>query len=83
MTKQETYAALNDVFRDVFDDDKLIIGPNTTAADVPGWDSQAHINLVVSTEMRFGIRFRTSELEGLHNVADFVKLIAEKRAGAR
>ncbi len=82
MIQQETYAKLTSVFRDVFDDDTLVIGPETTAADVPGWDSQAHISLVVATEMLFGIRFRTSELEGLHNVADFVKLIDTKRAGA-
>jgi acyl carrier protein len=82
MMQQETYAKLTGVFRDVFDDDSLVIGPETTAADVPGWDSQAHISLVVATEMLFGIRFRTSELEGLHNVADFVKLIDTKRPGA-
>ncbi len=81
MMQQDTYAELNEVFRDVFDDDALVIGPETTAADVAGWDSQAHISLVVATEMRFGIRFRTSELEGLHNVADFVKLIDIKRVG--
>ena len=60
---EDTYAQLTDVFRDVFDDDALVIGPDTTADDVPGWDSQAHISLVVATEMRFGIRFRTAELE--------------------
>lgn len=78
---EDTYAQLTDVFRDVFDDDALVIGPDTTADDVPGWDSQAHISLVVATEMRFGIRFRTAELEGLHKVADLVRLIDEKRKG--
>lgn len=82
MTQTDTYAVLNEIFQDVFDDDKLVVGPETTAADVPDWDSQAHINLIVATEMRFGIRFRTAELESLHSVADLARLIDVKRAGA-
>lgn len=80
MTSHSTYAELNDVFRDVFDDEALVIGPATRAADVAGWDSQAHISLIVATEMRFGVRFRTSELEGLRDVAALVALIDAKRA---
>ena len=81
MTEQEIYTELTAVFRDVFDDDSIAIGPETTADDIDGWDSQAHVTLVVATEMRFGIRFRTAELESLRNVGDFVRLIEEKRAG--
>ncbi|WP_043342039.1 acyl carrier protein [Belnapia moabensis] len=81
MHEQEIYAALTEVFRDVFDDDDITISAATTAEDIPGWDSQAHVNLVVAAETRFGIRFRTAELEALHNVGDFVQLIGTKRKG--
>jgi acyl carrier protein len=66
------------VFRNVFDDDSLVIGPSTSAADIPDWDSQSHIILILQVEQEFGIRFRTSELDVLRNVGDFVKLIATK-----
>ncbi len=82
MTEDEIYAALTQVFRDVFDDDDITLSSATTAEDIAGWDSQAHVNLVVAAETRFGIRFRTAELESLHNVGDFVQLIATKRKGA-
>ncbi|WP_043359910.1 acyl carrier protein [Belnapia sp. F-4-1] len=82
MNDKEIYAALTQVFRDVFDDDDITLTPTTTADDIPGWDSQAHVNLVVAAETRFGIRFRTAELESLHNVGDFVQLIATRRKGA-
>jgi acyl carrier protein len=82
MSTQDIYAELTAVFRDVFDDETINLGPETKADDIAGWDSQAHVTLVVATEMRFGIRFRTSELEGLRNVGDFVRLIDEKRVGA-
>jgi acyl carrier protein len=80
MTEQKIYAALTGVFRDVFDDEKITIGPETTANDIDGWDSQAHVTLVVATEMKFGIRFRTAEFEKLRNVGDFVRLIESKGA---
>ena len=78
MNEGQIYAALNEVFRDVFDEPTLTVGPETTAADIPDWDSQNHITLVVATETRFGIRFRTAELESLKNVSDFVRLIQAK-----
>lgn len=78
MTKDEIYADLTEVMRDVFDDDDISISPQTTARDVPGWDSQAHVMLIVAAEQRFGIRFRTAEFETLHNVGDFVDLIILK-----
>jgi acyl carrier protein len=81
MTEAEIYARLTQVFRDVFDDDAIVLRSDTMADDVAGWDSQAHVNLVVAAEMQFGIRFRTAELESLHNVGEFVQLIAQKTAG--
>ncbi len=78
MTEQDIYQALTAVFRDVFDDDGIVIGAGTTADEITGWDSQAHVTLVVATEVRFGIRFRTAEIEQLRNVGDFVRLIETK-----
>ena len=82
MNRNEIYAELTAVFRDVFDDETIVLAPETTADDINGWDSQAHVTLVVAAEMKFGIRFRTAELEGLRNVGDFVRLIEERRANA-
>lgn len=80
MTDAQTYAELAGVFREVFDDDALAIGPDTTADDIPGWDSQANITLFVATEQHFGISFRTAEIESLRNVQEMVHLIVAKRA---
>jgi acyl carrier protein len=80
MGDARVYDELNGVFREVFDDPALTVGPETTAADVPEWDSQNHIALIVATEAHFGVRFRTAELESLKNVSDFVRLIQAKAA---
>jgi acyl carrier protein len=80
MTEAEIYAALTEIMCDVFDNDDITIGAQTTARDVPGWDSQAHVMLIVSTEQLFGIRFRASEYDQLHNVGELVTVIAAKLA---
>jgi acyl carrier protein len=78
MTETEILEALTDVFRNEFDDDDIVLTPETTAQDIEGWDSQAHVNLIVAAEARFRIRFRTAEVESLHNVGHFVQLIQSK-----
>jgi acyl carrier protein len=71
---------LIEIFRDVFDDPGLTLLLSTTADDVPGWDSMNHITIVVEAERQFGVKFRTSEVEELRNVGDFVNLIEAKTA---
>ncbi|MFC7738782.1 acyl carrier protein [Roseomonas sp. GCM10028921] len=78
MTEAEVYSNLTSVFQEVFDDDTLQLTPETTADDVEGWDSAAHVSLIVAAEVRFGLRFRTAELESLHNVGEFAQLIQSK-----
>ena len=80
MDEQKIYAKLTDIFRDIFDDDALVLTPNTTAADIPDWDSANHINITVASESAFGIQFNSSELEELRNVGDLVATIKRKTA---
>jgi acyl carrier protein len=56
---------LQEVFRSVFDDDDLLITDKTTATDIDGWDSVAHINLVIAIEKQFGVKFSASNLAAM------------------
>lgn len=78
MTKEEIRQSLIEVFREVFDNDTLVLQDETSADDIEEWDSYMHINIVVATEMRFGIKFQTTEIEALRNVGEFVDLIYRK-----
>ncbi|AIS17869.1 acyl carrier protein [Pseudomonas rhizosphaerae] len=73
---------LTELFRDLFDDESLVLNDDTTADQVEGWDSQMHVMLIVAAEQRFGIKFRTAELESLRNVGQFIQLIDSKRSGS-
>jgi acyl carrier protein len=74
----EIYKRLNEIFRDIFDDDSINLTPETTAADIPEWDSFNHVNISVACEAAFGIRFKAAELEELRNVGELVHFIEQK-----
>lgn len=82
MTESEIYEALNLIFREVFDDDSIVVAPETSAADIPEWDSFNHINILIASEIKFGIKFNASEVEQLRNAGDFVQLIQGKSASS-
>jgi acyl carrier protein len=69
---------LSDVFRRVFEDKSMEIKNETTAQDVPGWDSLTHIDLIIQIEEEFGITFTVNDLIGLANVGEMLSLIERK-----
>lgn len=71
---------LTDIVRSVLGERDVVLRAETVAADVPGWDSMAHIAVVVEAECRFGLTFAVTEIEALHRVGDLVRLIEVKRA---
>jgi acyl carrier protein len=83
MPNESIYSQLNEIFRDVFDDDSIVLTPETTASDIAGWDSVAHVDLIVSIETRMKIKFKTSELGNLHNVGQLVGMIEYKLENAK
>jgi len=80
MQQSAIYAQLTTIFRDLFDEDTLVLTPELTAAEVPDWDSFNHINLIVAVELHFKIKFQTAELEALHTVGHLAELVEAKLA---
>ncbi len=80
MDRDTVKQKLTALFQDIFDEPSLQINDKMTAADVEGWDSLSHINLIVAVEKEFRIRLTTGEVRGLNNVGDFITLIEKKAA---
>jgi acyl carrier protein len=78
MDAKAIYPKLNEVFRDVFDDDEVVVTPELTSDDVDGWDSLKHIRLLLTLERTFNIKFSAAEVKKLENVGELVKLIQAK-----
>ncbi|HTU26368.1 MAG TPA: acyl carrier protein [Pirellulales bacterium] len=74
-------AQLTDVFRDVFEDDSIEISPATTAGDIDGWDSLAHVRLIVAVERHFKLKFASRDVASLKTVGELAELI-ERRTSA-
>lgn len=78
MNAEEILKILDEVFADVLDDATIILSNETTANDVEGWDSLSHIQLVVSIEKRFKIRFTSREIQSWNKVGDIVNCLRSK-----
>lgn len=74
----DLHARLEDVFRQVFDNDHLTLRDDMTAADIEGWDSVAHINLMFGIEQAFGIRFKGNELADMKNIGELKQVLSGK-----
>ena len=72
MERNEVFEKVTEIFRDVFEDDEIIISDNTTSADVEEWGSLTHLTLINEIEMEFGIRFKLSEVQDSKNVGELV-----------
>jgi acyl carrier protein len=71
---------LTDIFRDIFDEDDLVLREDMTAADVTRWTSLSHINLILAVEDAFDIKIGSADIEKLTNVQALVSLIERKTA---
>ena len=76
-----TYDKLNEVFREVFDDDEISLTPETTADDIEGWDSLSHVNLIIAVEMKFDIEFLQKEIRSFSNVGEMAACVDSKIKG--
>jgi acyl carrier protein len=79
---EEIRQQVQDVFREVFEDPTLLVNDRMTAEDIDGWDSLAHINLIVAVEKRLGVRFATAEISRMKqsgaDVGTLMELLTRK-----
>jgi len=66
---------LQAVFRDVFDDDGIVLTDATTAKDIEGWDSLSHVTLVLAVQREFGVKIKPEAAAELENVGQFKQLL--------
>jgi len=69
---------LTNVFREVFDDETIVLSDDLTANDVDAWDSLSHVNLIIAIEIAFDIEFKQSEVLNFANVGELKQNIINK-----
>ena len=78
MTREMLFDGVQDIFRDIFDEEDMVIEDKTSSDDVEEWDSLNHINLVSAIEKEFGISFALGEIMELKDVGAMIELIEKK-----
>lgn len=78
MEKTEILNEIQVIFRNILDDDTIVLNEETTANDVEDWDSLSHIQIVVAVEKHFGIKFSAKEILSWKNVGEMIDCIIAK-----
>ncbi len=80
MTREEIMLKVQEIFREVFDDEEIILTEETSSADLEEWDSIEHINIVLQLEQSFGIKIDMGEVVTLNTLGNIVNVIENKLA---
>lgn len=75
MDKEQIKEKVQEVFREVFDDDCLIISDETSAKDVENWDSLSHLTMINEIECTFGIRIKMKDALNMKNTGELISVI--------
>ena len=78
MERNELLSQLQDIFRDVLDEEKIVLTETTTTNDVDGWDSLTHIQLIVAIEKKLKIKFTSREILSWKNIGEMMDCILSK-----
>ncbi len=78
MNKTELLQPVEDIFKNVLDEENITLTETTTANDVEGWDSLTHIQLIVAIEKHFKIKFSSKEILSWNNVGEMLDAISSK-----
>jgi acyl carrier protein len=80
MDNADIVTRLTPIFRDVFNDNTLVVTDKLNAADVATWDSLSNINMIIAVEKAFGVKFSIKDVRNLKNVGELLELIKRKAA---
>lgn len=78
MSVEEIIGQVQEIFKDVLDEDDIELQSVTNADDIDEWDSLNHIQLVVAIEKHFKIKFSSIEIQSYVNVGEMCEGILNK-----
>ena len=78
MDKKDILLTVQEIFRDILDNESIILTEETTANDVDEWDSLTHIQLIVAIEKKFKIKFNSKEILSWKNIGEMIDSVMQK-----
>ena len=74
----DTRTSLQNIFRDVFDDEQLQLRDELSPEMLEAWDSLGHIRLISALEDELQLSFTLDEIEAMNSVANILAVLAGK-----
>ena len=78
MEMERVLNEVENIFKDILDEESLILTRDTTANDVDRWDSLTHIQLIVAIEKHFKVKFSSKEILSWKNVGELLDSLKER-----
>lgn len=78
MSKEEVMLKMNDILRDIFEDENINIDNSTTTKDIEGWDSICKMMFAGEVQNAFNIKLSAKDLLALNEFGPFADAILEK-----
>lgn len=78
MEKKDILEKVQTIFRDILDNEDIVLSEMTTANDIEEWDSLSHIQLIVAIEKAFGIKFTSYEVNSWIDMEEMLECIMKK-----
>ena len=80
MNRDDVLLRIQNVLRQILVQPDLTVTPDTTAAQVDGWDSLAHVSIILGVEKAFAIRLKAAEIAQLNDVGSLIDLVQRRAA---
>ena len=77
MSDEEVLAAVIDAIGQETGNSSSEITPEMTASDIPGWDSLAHIRILLEIGVKLGVSVDIEKTYGAATIRDLVPIVRE------
>lgn len=75
MTRENILKKLEEIFREVLDDEEIQLSEKTVLRDINNWDSLQNIHILVAIEEEFGVRVSVEKAASLEMIDQIIDVI--------
>lgn len=70
---------IQDILRDIFDDENLIITEDTTSEDIEAWDSLTHIQLISILSKKYKKELSIEQMGEINSIKKIVEVFEDNK----
>lgn len=79
MNREDILKEITEIVQDILGEDKIHLTEMSTAKDIEGWDSLAHISILEAVQSEYNVVFDLEEIIEMATVGDIITAVENKR----